>query len=285
MIMSTGTLAKPVVSFSRKGTYEKRILELSISAKKVFSPEKEDVDRNVSSSFEETSSPVLKDNSKEHKLLDSDRLSKEAQKEEESEWILRASEGDVDAFKNLFDRYYMRLRSVAYGILSNEEDAADVCQEAFFKAYRNLATFRGQSSFYTWMYRIVYNLCIDLGRKSSRKREIPTAEASVFEHGATRPYSEYLMPLPSSPEENAYNGELAEGIREAMQELSPAHRSVISLRELDGMSYEEISVSLGCSVGTVMSRLFHARKKLCASLERIIGDLPFREKPLKRENQ
>jgi RNA polymerase sigma-70 factor (ECF subfamily) len=211
-------------------------------------------------------------------LIDGEKEERTQRFEEEQEWVRKASQGDVESFKLLYDRYFVRLRSVAFGILLNEEDAADVCQEAFFKAYKSLPQFRSQSSFYTWIYRIVYNLCIDLSRKSSRKREIATSENSVFEIGANRPYSEYFMPPPTSPEEEVYRSELAEGIALALEDLSPAHRAVVTLREIDGLSYDEISKSLDCSVGTVMSRLHHARKKLCASLERIFPD----RTPLKR---
>src|SRR5690606_19987753 len=105
----------------------------------------------------------------------------------------------------------------------------------------------------------------------------------VFEQGASRPYSEYFIPSPTSPEEELYRSELGKTIQDAMQELSPAHRAVISLRELDGMSYEEISDSLGCSVGTVMSRLHHARKKLCTALESLLGERPFPSKERRKK--
>ncbi len=259
--MSAGTCIKHMVSFGGTECIKERKAPLSSVVRKLIStplqPEKElDV-----SSYEETAS------------TDVNVCEKDARREEEAEWISHVIEGDMDAFKNLFDRYYMRLRSVAYGILLNEEDAADVCQDAFFKAYKNLTTFRGQSSFYTWMYRIVYNLCIDLGRKSSRKRETVTSEISIFEQRAEMPHSEYFMPSYSSPEEMTYRGELAREIKKAMEALSPSHRAVVNLRELEGLSYEEISESLGCSVGTVMSRLFHARKKLGAALERALGEV------------
>jgi RNA polymerase sigma-70 factor (ECF subfamily) len=166
----------------------------------------------------------------------------------------------------------MRLRSVACGVLSNEEDAADVCQEAFLKAYKNLSTFRGHSSFYTWMYRIVFNLCIDLSRKSSRRHEIACGEISVLEQGASSPHMEHLASLPASPEKNLYRSELANEIKKAMDSLSPPHRSVIMLREVEGLTYEEISCALGCSVGTVMSRLYHARKKLTVVLEKSLSE-------------
>ncbi|HMO17666.1 MAG TPA: sigma-70 family RNA polymerase sigma factor [Oligoflexia bacterium] len=192
---------------------------------------------------------------------------------EESNWIKLAVDGDREAFKNLFERYYPRLKSVAKGILLNEEDAADVCQEAFFKAYRNLSSFRGGSSFYTWMYRIVYNLCIDLGRRSYRKREVTAVEGLDFEQvGGNSTQYEYLPPPPSSPEDELYRARLGEIIRVAMEELSPSHRAVIRLREIDGLSYDEISKATGCSTGTVMSRLHHARKKLIDILKEMLDE-------------
>jgi RNA polymerase sigma-70 factor, ECF subfamily len=258
--MAIGICAEFVIPFGEAEEIKKRVFPLSNVASKVASPRSSGDKREVSL-FEGAG------------IADSADLKKQEQRDEETEWIFRATEGDMDAFRKLFERYYMRLRSVAFGILSNEEDAADVCQEAFFKAYKNLSTFRGQSSFYTWMYRIVYNLCIDLGRKSSRKREVPTAETSVFEQGVSRPHSEYFIPASTSPEEHAYRGELGDQIRHAMDQLSPSHRAVIVLRELEGLSYDEISQSLGCSVGTVMSRLYHARKKLCVVLEQAMEEV------------
>lgn len=272
--MTTGTCTKIVLPFNYRFLTNQRMGQLSPVLPKVA------VSENPVQSASEALQVQLAEEtlnnvelvSRKTLLKDEELLEKRLRTEEEAVWIEQAAEGNMDSFKMLFDRYYMRLRSVAYGILSNEEDAADVCQEAFFKAYKNLSGFRGQSSFYTWMYRIVYNLCIDLSRKSSRKREIATDEISVFEQGAKRPYSEYFMPLPTSPEDEAYRGQLAKSISKAMDELSPAHRAVISLREIDGLSYEEISQSLECSVGTVMSRLFHARKKLSSALEKVLGD-------------
>lgn len=287
--MSVGSFAKPVISFPLSSKVKDKgfstLLDVSVSSasqkqvegdkglkevnglkRKIVSPEELSADGAADRLVESAPLLVAENEDRGQRL------------EEEREWVRKASQGDVESFKLLYDRYFVRLRSVAFGILLNEEDAADVCQEAFFKAYKSLPQFRSQSSFYTWIYRIVYNLCIDLSRKSSRKREIATSENSVFEKGANRPYSEYFMPPPTSPEEQVYRSELAEGIADALKDLSPAHRAVVTLREIDGLSYDEISKSLDCSVGTVMSRLHHARKKLCASLERIFPD----RTPLKR---
>ncbi len=178
-----------------------------------------------------------------------------------------AKNGDVDAFKSLFDRYYVRLRLVATKILGSEEDASDICQEAFLKAYKNLDSFRGESSFYTWIYRIMYNLSIDLTRKASRKYEHTTDTGELPEYGSAANVSTIR-----TPEEEFYRGELSTAISQALKELSPSHRAVLMLREHDGMSYDEISNTLQCSVGTVMSRLHHARKKLTGILELALGE-------------
>lgn len=190
----------------------------------------------------------------------------------EFEWIAETLNGDIDSFKNLFDKYYSRVKSIAFGILSNEQDAEDVTQEAFLKAYKNLSSFKGQSSFYTWIYRIVYNLCIDTKRKSSRKNELPTSDSFIFEKNSDYPLADNFLSSQFSPERNAYRLQLAKIIKDAMSELSPSHRAVIMLREVEGLSYEDISESLGCSLGTVMSRLFHARKKLASSISDALKD-------------
>lgn len=182
-----------------------------------------------------------------------------------------AQRGDLQAFRELVTKYQSRAQAVAIGIVGNHHDAEDLIQEAFLKAFRNLKSFRGQSGFYTWFYRIVFNLAIDLGRRKYRKSEIQPRDTQVFDSGRAHSSvdaSSYLSRTPG-PEEEFDRAELRTRLDQAIGQLSPDHRAVIIMREVEGLSYEEISETLGCSKGTVMSRLHHARKKL----QRALGDL------------
>ncbi len=175
-----------------------------------------------------------------------------------------ARQGDKTAYRKLVERYQQRVVSVALGVTGNYQDAEDIAQEAFIKAYRNLPTFRGQSSFYTWLYRIVLNLGIDLSRKAYRRNE------QSFEDLTTRnangsPSNDLpgdIRGATEAPDEQFRRGEMRQHFSDALAQLSPQHRAAIVLREVDGLSYDEISRVAGCSKGTVMSRLHHARKKL-----------------------
>jgi len=186
----------------------------------------------------------------------------------EIQLVRRAQAGDLAAFRELFENYYQRATSVALGVVGNQADAQDVVQEAFIKVYKKLNSFKGESSFYTWFYRIVYNLAIDTARKRYRKVENLVGDAVSLDQtiqtasrGAVASVNEV-----TTPEKELERKTLREQIAKAMTELSPEHRAVITLREIDGLSYTEISEAAGCSKGTVMSRLFHARRKLQKAL-------------------
>jgi RNA polymerase sigma-70 factor (ECF subfamily) len=178
----------------------------------------------------------------------------------------------------LFDRYHRRAFAVAVGVVKNEEDALDVVQEAFVKVHRNIDKFQGSSSFYTWLYRIIMNAAIDQVR---RKRKHKTLE---FDEAVARDEEEIAGDgaiVPSLADDNpgrvALRRELAGAIETALETLSESHRAVIVLREIEGMSYEEMSEVLGVPKGTIMSRLFHARKNLQAALAPYLGREPAAE--------
>lgn len=180
----------------------------------------------------------------------------------------KAQAGDLAAYGELVRKYQSRVLTVAYGILRNREDAEDVVQEGFLKAYRNLESFRGQASFYTWLYRIVFNLSIDLSRKKYRRTETNSGDSLAMdahiarEAGASGGGNEIVLGRMSGPDEEFSRGELRQKIGQAMEGLSDDHRAVILLREVDGLSYSEIAEVVGCTKGTVMSRLHHARRRL-----------------------
>lgn len=177
--------------------------------------------------------------------------------------VQRARAGDQRAFKLLVERYQRKAYSVALGMVKDKEEARDVAQEAFVKVYKYLDHFKGDASFYTWLYRITVNICIDVLRKKGSKGDehvefdesvkLDTAEAGIGALGSR---------LGTNPQKSVLRRELAERITSAMQDIPTAHRQILLLREVEGMSYEDLSRTLKIPKGTVMSRLFHARLKM-----------------------
>ncbi len=167
--------------------------------------------------------------------------------------------GNKDAFRVLVERYQRKILSVAMGMLHNQDDALEVTQEAFVKAYGNLDRFKGESSFYTWLYRIVVNLSID-----RRRRERRHGTVSLEDRPGGGEDLEVDLPSQrlSDPYQQASSHELGGRIREAIEDLTPDQKAVILLREVEGLSYDEISQVMQCPKGTVMSRLHYARKVL-----------------------
>lgn len=182
-----------------------------------------------------------------------------ASREEDAAMVRAVLDGDATAFRGLVEKYQERVYTMVYGMIRNREDARDLTQEAFVKAYRNLKGFRLESGFYTWLYRIAMNLTIDLTR--SRKRR---ATAGFDEGIATRDETGNVHELhhEDSPSRRIERRQLYEQIMSAMEQLPEDQRQVVLLRELEGLSYREIAEIMEVPEGTVMSRLFYARKKL-----------------------
>lgn len=174
-----------------------------------------------------------------------------------------ARAGDRSAFRTLFERYQRRAYSLAYGVVRNPDDALDIVQDAFIKAHRYLDKFEGTSSFYTWLYRIVMNLAIDHIRKARRSKAVDFTDQNVREDDS-RVGEGDLIPriLGGNPGRALMDKEIRGRIEDALAELSDNHRAVLVMRELEGLSYEEMAQVMGCSKGTIMSRLFHARKNM-----------------------
>ncbi len=167
--------------------------------------------------------------------------------------------GDFAAFDLLVTRHRSRVYGQILSMVRNEADAWDLAQDTFLKAWKALPKFERQSSFSTWIYRIAYNTTLDWirARKIESSSEFNEAVESHVAAGATTtPHGE------GRPDDRLAQSELGRRIRHALAELSPEHQTVILLREVEGRSYEEIAESVGCSIGTVMSRLFYARKRL-----------------------
>ena len=168
------------------------------------------------------------------------------------------------------ERYQRRVYGIAFGMVGNAEDAMDVTQDAFIKIHRNLGSFRGASSFYTWIYRIVVNLCIDHFRKSGRVRNVDYDD-QVGREGAEEGAAIVPTTKDFNPGRALDRRELRELLDTGLAELSDNHRAVILMREVEGLSYGEISEVLGCSTGTVMSRLFYARKRMAVVLTELMA--------------
>ncbi len=184
----------------------------------------------------------------------------------EAELIERAQGGDQEAFRRLVVATQEKAYSVALGYCKNPEDAMDRVQEAYVKAFRSITRFQGGSTFYTWFYRILMNGCIDFSRREAkRKRDVGFDEGLEGGESAVETTTGGLSN--SNPARNLANQELGEKIHSAMEKLSDAHREILVLREIQGLSYEELADLLGIARGTVMSRLHHAREKLKRSLE------------------
>lgn len=181
---------------------------------------------------------------------------------EDRDLVQAALGGDTASFKILVERYQARVYAVAWGLLHNQQDARDVTQEALLKAWRNLPSFRRDSSFYTWLYRITVNVGIDFRRRAYRSRETALDDSRLPPDGAS-PTS--ARPI-SNPGDSLLRRELRGRIREAIAQLPDEQRAAIVLREVEGLSYKEIAEAMDCAEGTVMSRLFYARKKLQALL-------------------
>ncbi len=174
-----------------------------------------------------------------------------------------AREGNRDAYRVLVERYQGRIFAIAYEIVKRKEDAEDVAQEAFVKAYLSLKGFKGESSFFTWIYRIAYNMALDFRRSALRKGGAPVEfdEKNAVQVGEIPSAS-----VVRGPFELVLDKEKVSMLRKALDEISDEHRAVVILREVEGMSYDEIAKVVGVSKGTVMSRLHYARKSLQKAL-------------------
>ncbi len=173
-----------------------------------------------------------------------------------------AQRGDMAAFEELVARHRDKIYARAYSMMRNEDAALDLSQEAWVKGWQRLKQFHGESSFATWLTRIVINLCLDQLRKQNRKRAESIEEMDEESGGVER-----QMPVVTvNPTERLERGELRQRIDQALSQLSHEHRTVLVLHEFEEMEYKEIAKTVGCSMGTVMSRLFYARRKLAALL-------------------
>ena len=177
---------------------------------------------------------------------------------EDTELIERFQQGDTAAFDMLFTRYQKRTYRLVQRFVSNPEDASDLTQDAFIRAYQGLGDFKSQCQFYSWLYRITVNLCIDFLRKKAR------SEVLLYDTGESEelPMANIPDPRSESPAKAAENKELRTHIRKAVRRLPPKQRQIFILRHWDGLSLKDIAATVGRSDGTVKAHLLHAHRNL-----------------------
>lgn len=182
---------------------------------------------------------------------------------DEMELVKRARDGDLESYDELVKRYQERIYATIYHMTSNHEDANDLAQEAFIKAFHALKSFKGGSSFYTWVYRIAVNKTINFLKQRKNK-----AQMSLDDLDFNAEHDPDLVALISdkTPRREVNLAELQEKLNGAMQKLSEPHRLVVTLHDVQGLSHEEIAKIMDCNIGTVRSRLFYARQQLQAYL-------------------
>ena len=189
-------------------------------------------------------------------------------REVDQQLVERAQRGDKKAFELLVSKYQRKLARLLSRFIRDAAEVEDVTQEAFIKAYRALPTFRGDSAFYTWLYRIgintAKNYLVAMGRRAPTTTDIDSEEAEGFENG------NQLRDL-NTPENELATRQIAETVNQTLGELPEELRTAITLREIEGLSYEDIANIMNCPIGTVRSRIFRAREAIAAKLRPMLG--------------
>ena len=183
-------------------------------------------------------------------------------REQEAAIVRKVLGGDANAFETLVLEYEKNVYNIALRMTGNSEDAADMTQEAFIKAYNSLQSFRGDSKFSVWLYRIVSNVCLDFLRSKNRR---PTVSLSVEDDDGEDAQLD-VADESQSPELLLDRKLSRDSVRRGLDSLPPDYRQILLLREIQGLSYDEIAQALSLEVGTVKSRIFRARKRLCTFL-------------------
>ncbi|MGB9629837.1 MAG: sigma-70 family RNA polymerase sigma factor [Thermodesulfobacteriota bacterium] len=181
--------------------------------------------------------------------------------QEESDLILRCQKGDQGAFKEIFDLYHKKVYRIAYGMVREREDALDIVQEVFIKLFRSIRNFRGKSKFYTYLYRMTMNTAIDHARKMGKSPQSKAEED----------WAQFPDTIEKGPDRLLLQKELEERVNWAMRKLPGEQRTALLLREVEGLSYKEMAEIVGCSIGTIMSRLHYGRKKIQQLLGEELG--------------
>lgn len=185
----------------------------------------------------------------------------------DSELVARAKQGDLDAYDELVRKYQERIYSAMYHMTSNHEDASDLTQESFIKAYRALKSFKGDSTFFTWLYRIAVNKAINFLKQRKHAHEMSLDDLDL---NAEHDPDVIALISEKTPRRQVALAELQVRLNEAMQKLSETHRLVVTLHDIQGLPHEEIGRIMKCNVNTVRTRLFYARQQLQAYLSEYI---------------
>ncbi|HET9664909.1 MAG TPA: RNA polymerase sigma factor RpoE [Burkholderiales bacterium] len=189
-------------------------------------------------------------------------------REVDQQLVERAQRGDKQAFELLVSKYQRKLARLLSRFIRDATEVEDVTQEAFIKAYRALPTFRGDSAFYTWLYRIgintAKNYLVAMGRRAPTTTDFDSDEAENFEDG------DQLRDL-NTPENEMMSRQVAETVNQTLEELPEELRTAITLREIEGLSYEDIASIMNCPIGTVRSRIFRAREAIAEKLRPLLG--------------
>jgi RNA polymerase sigma factor (sigma-70 family) len=194
-----------------------------------------------------------------HESTTSNPSDKPAAVPEERALVARAKEGDMGAYDDLIRRYQERIYATIYHMTSNHDDANDLAQESFIKAYQALKSFKGDSSFFTWIYRIAVNKTINFLKQRKNRMHMSLND---LDFNAENDPDLVALVSDRTPRRDANLAELQEKLNEAMQKLSEDHRMVVTLHDVQGLSHEEIGQIMECNTGTVRSRLFYARQQL-----------------------
>jgi len=188
-------------------------------------------------------------------------------REVDQQLVERAQRGDKHAFELLVSKYQRKLARLLSRFIRDATEVEDVTQEAFIKAYRALPTFRGDSAFYTWLYRIgintAKNYLVAMGRRAPTTTEVDSEEAEGFENG------DQLRDL-NTPENQMMSRQVADTVNQTLESLPEELRSAITLREIEGLSYEDIASIMNCPIGTVRSRIFRAREAIAGKLRPLL---------------
>ncbi|MBK7135063.1 MAG: RNA polymerase sigma factor RpoE [Rhodocyclales bacterium] len=193
------------------------------------------------------------------------------EREVDQQLVVRAQHGDQQAFGLLVSKYQRKLARLLSRLIRDPAEVEDVAQETFIKAYRALGSFRGDSAFYTWLYRIgintAKNYLVSQGRRAPTRTDFDTEEAETFEDGD-------LLRDINTPERMLLSKQIGETVNSAMEDLPEDLRTAIMLREIEGMSYEDIAKMMDCPIGTVRSRIFRAREAVAEKLRPLLDTAP-----------
>ena len=181
---------------------------------------------------------------------------------DERELISRCQRGDSEALKEIFDQYHKKVYGIAYGVVRQREEALDIVQEVFIKLYRSVRNFKGESKFYTYLYRMTMNTAIDHARKVGKSSfsSLEGMEGFQPSDGAEK-----------RPDSILLHKELEEKVKVALEKLPADQRKALIFREVEGLSYQEIAEAMECSIGTVMSRLHYARTRVQELMKNYVG--------------